>query len=68
VGTSAVPQCLDEELVDEILIHLVPVLLGDGTRLFEAPARGRINLEKISVTQSGSVTNLRFRVVKQVIA
>jgi dihydrofolate reductase len=55
-------------LVAEILIHLVPVLLGDGTRLFAAPARGQIHLEKVSVTQSGSVTNLRFRVVKQVIA
>jgi riboflavin biosynthesis pyrimidine reductase len=50
-------------LVDEILVNVLPVLLGDGTR-FSAPGLGRIDLEPVSSTQAGAVTILQFRVRK----
>jgi riboflavin biosynthesis pyrimidine reductase len=56
--------CIDERLIDEIVVHLAPVLLGDGVRLFGSPGQGRINLERTSVAKSGQLTDLRFRVVK----
>lgn len=60
VGASIAQQCLAEGLVDEILIHLVPVLLGDGVPLFGSHAGGPINLEKLSLAESGAVITLRF--------
>jgi dihydrofolate reductase len=61
VGASIAQQCLAEGLVDEILIHLVPVLLGGGVPLFASNASGPINLEKLSIAESGSVVTLRLR-------
>jgi dihydrofolate reductase len=56
-------QCLRRGLVDEILVHVLPVLLGDGIR-FSSPGPPRIDLEPLGSTQSGAVTTLRFRVSK----
>jgi len=56
--------CIDERLIDEIVVHLAPVLLGDGVRLFGSTGQGRINLERTSVAKSGQLTDLCFRVVK----
>jgi hypothetical protein len=58
-----VDQCLEARLVDELLIHLVPELLGDGVRLFNVP-RIRASLETLDVSASGQVVNLRFRVAQ----
>jgi dihydrofolate reductase len=63
IGANLAQQCLGEGLVDEILIHLAPLLLGDGVRLFDRVGAAPIHLEPTSVTQSGQVTNLRFHVV-----
>ena len=63
-GADVVRQCLEEELVDEIQIHLVPVLLGDGVRLFDRAGTGWIRLERTGLAASGQVTDLRFRVMK----
>jgi len=64
IGSDIARQCIDEGLIDEIVVHLAPVLLGDGVRLFGSPGQGRIDLERTSVAQSGQLTDLRFRVVK----
>lgn len=64
IGADVARQCVDAGLVDEIVVFLAPVLLGDGTRLFRRPGATPVALEPVSVTQSGPVTNLRFRVVK----
>jgi dihydrofolate reductase len=61
LGANVAGQCLERGLVDEILVYVLPVLLGDGVR-FSAPGLGRIDLEPISSTGSGDVTLLRFRV------
>ena len=63
LGADVAGQCLQRGLVDEILVYVLPVLLGDGVR-FSPPGLGRIDLEPFSNTQSGPVTMLRFRVRK----
>jgi dihydrofolate reductase len=64
LGANVAHQCLDSGLLDEIVVHLAPVLLGDGLRLFGSPGTGRIDVERTSVAQSGQPTDLRFRVMK----
>src|SRR3954465_13692353 len=64
LGADVAGQCLRRGLVDEILVYVLPVLLGDGIR-FSPPSLDRIDLEPFSNTQSGAVTMLRFRVRKQ---
>ncbi|GIG69248.1 dihydrofolate reductase family protein [Phytomonospora endophytica] len=63
LGADVAAQCLRHGLVDEILVYVLPVLLGDGVR-FAPPSMGRVELEPFSNTQSGAVTTLRFRVRK----
>lgn len=61
LGADVAAQCLRRGLVDELLVYVVPVLLGDGTR-FAPPGLGRIDLEPLSSMHSGTTTVLRFRV------
>jgi dihydrofolate reductase len=64
LGADVAGQCLRRGLVDEIVVQVLPVLLGDGIR-FSAPGLARIDLEPVSSTQAdGGVTILRFRVRK----
>jgi dihydrofolate reductase len=58
-----VDQCLGAGLVNEILMHLVPELVGDGVRLFDALTL-RASLKTLDVSASGQVVNLRLRVDK----
>ncbi|MGW7417284.1 dihydrofolate reductase family protein [Streptomyces sp. NPDC054863] len=64
LGADLAAQCLQRGLVDEILVYVLPVLLGDGVR-FAPPGLDRIDLEPFSNVQSGGVTMLRFHVRKQ---
>jgi dihydrofolate reductase len=61
LGADLASQCLKLGLVDELLVYVLPVLLGDGTR-YSTPAIDRIDLEPLESTRSGAVTALRFRV------
>lgn len=62
-GADLAAQCLDEGLVDEIVIHLAPILLGDGVRLYGASEnRKPVELERTDLAESGRQTSLRFRV------
>ena len=63
LGADVAGQCLQRGLVDEILVYVLPVLLGDGIR-FSSPGLARIDLEPVGSTQSGAVSILRFRVRK----
>lgn len=63
LGANVASQCLRRGLVDEILVYVMPVLLGDGVR-FSSPDIGRIDLEPIGNTHSSGITILRFRVRK----
>jgi dihydrofolate reductase len=62
LGANLAKQCLEHGLLDEIIIHLAPVLLGDGVRLFAAPGGRRVRLEPTHVRRTGPLTDLRFRV------
>jgi dihydrofolate reductase len=64
LGADVARQCLERGLVDEILVYVLPVLLGDGIRFLSAPDLARIDLEPLGSTRSGPVTILRFRVRK----
>jgi dihydrofolate reductase len=63
-GANVVQQYLNVGLLDELQIHLVPVFLGDGIRLFDQLATDRIQLEGTRVIESSAVTHLRYRVVR----
>jgi dihydrofolate reductase len=63
-GASIARQALEHRLLDEIVVHLVPTLLGEGVRLYDAPGVGRIRLERISSSEAGQITDLRFRVAR----
>lgn len=60
VGTAS--HCLKAGLLDEIQIHLVPVLLGEGRRLFEQLGPDHIELETLNVTRGWQATHLHYRV------
>jgi dihydrofolate reductase len=64
-GAITARQCLEAGLLDQIAIHLAPVLLGDGVRLYGAPGVARVDLERTTLSESGQITNLRFRVTKR---
>jgi len=61
-GASVAQQVLSAGLLDELEIHLVPVLLGGGTRLLDNLAP-QVQLERVRVVDSPGVTHLRYRVV-----
>jgi dihydrofolate reductase len=62
IGCAVASQCLTAGLVDELLIHQVPVLLGDGIRLFANLGGLPVNLELADMTRAGQITNLRLKV------
>ena len=62
-GASVVDQCLAAGLVDEIDLHVAPILLGAGKRLFAGVGR-RVELEPLGALQSRYATHLRYRVVR----
>jgi dihydrofolate reductase len=61
-GANAIQQFIKAGLLDELQIHLVPVLLGGGTRLLDNV--GDTKLEKMRVIDSPLVTHLKFRLKK----
>jgi dihydrofolate reductase len=63
-GANIAQQCLSSGLLDEMQIHLVPVLLGGGVRLFDHLGIGQIELKRTRVIDSPGVTHLKFRVIK----
>ncbi len=64
-GASVAQQYLKAGLIDELLLHVVPLLLGDGTRLFENHlGPEQVELERTQAIDSPAVTHLRYRVVK----
>jgi dihydrofolate reductase len=63
-GASAVQQYLAAGLLDELQLHVVPLLLGDGVRLFDNLGTDPPELEQTRVIASPTVIHLRYRVVK----
>jgi dihydrofolate reductase len=63
-GASVAQQYLAAGLLDELQIHVVPVLLGGGVRLFDGTVPAPVELEAERVVASPAVTHLRFRVTR----
>ena len=63
-GANIAQQYLKAGLIDDIQLHLVPVLLGSGARLFDNPAGPNPGLECTRVVEAPGVTHLRYRVVR----
>lgn len=59
-GASVVQQCLGAGLLDELQVHVAPVLLGDGVRLFDGYMQAK--LELMRVVDSPTVTHIKYRV------
>lgn len=57
-------QLLDRGLVDEIDLHIAPVLLGQGVRLFDHPGADPVRLARADADDPIAVVNLRYRPVR----
>jgi len=62
-GANIFQQYLKAGLLDAVQIHLIPVLLGDGVRLFEHLSSQHIELKRTRTIDTPSATHLRFDVV-----
>jgi dihydrofolate reductase len=63
LGANTARQCLDAGVLDEILVLIAPVLLGDGF-LFDHPGGTNVKLERLSLTEAPRATNLWLRVAR----
>jgi dihydrofolate reductase len=63
-GASTVQQYLREGLIDELQLHVVPALLGDGLRLFEGVGTGQRSVEQVRVVETPLATHLKYRFVR----
>jgi dihydrofolate reductase len=63
-GASIAQQCLEASLLDEIHVHIAPILLTGGIRLFDHIGNECIQLETIRVFESNGTTHLRYRIIK----
>lgn len=62
-GADMARQCVDAGLLDEIQLHVVPVLLGTGTRLFDYLVDST-ELELVSAVETPETLRVRYRVVR----
>jgi dihydrofolate reductase len=60
-GAYTAQKALEADVLDELQIHQVPVLFGEGRRLFDV-LPGRIELEIVQVFDTPDVTHIRYRI------
>jgi dihydrofolate reductase len=58
-----VTQYLQAGLLDELQLHVIPILLGNGVRLFQDPGAAGIELSKTRSIDTPRATHLRFSVL-----
>jgi dihydrofolate reductase len=63
-GAGVAQLALAAGVLDEIQIHLIPVLLGEGRRLFEHLGANHIELEPVRVLEGSGAIHLRYRVCR----
>jgi dihydrofolate reductase len=62
LGANVARQCLEAGLVDEIIVHIAPVLVGMGVRFFESSGGAPIRLRTLSSRMEGETMVLRYAV------
>ena len=62
-GAQVIQEYLTAGLLDELELHVVPVLLGGGARLFDNLADADVRLEQVRAVEAPGVTHLKYRVV-----
>jgi dihydrofolate reductase len=62
LGANVARQTLEAGLLDEIIVHVAPVLVGGGVRLFERAGGAAVKLERIASVDEGEMTVLRYAV------
>jgi dihydrofolate reductase len=62
-GGNIIQQYLAAGLLDELELHVVPALLGDGARPFADLGEAEVQLEQLRVVEAPGVTHLKYRVV-----
>jgi dihydrofolate reductase len=60
LGANVARQCLEAGLLDQIIVHVAPVLVGDGVRLFDRTGGAAVKLTPISSADEGGMTVLRY--------
>ena len=64
-GPSIIQQFLEKDLLDELHLHYVPILLGQGIPLFANMSERRIQLERIDVkAYPKGLSSIYYRVLK----
>ncbi len=61
-GANLAAQCFAAGLVDEVIVHIVPTILGDGIAF--SPGSGHVDLELVDTSIRDGVTSLRYRVAR----
>ena len=64
LGAEVARSCLEAELLDEVMVFVAPMLLGDGTRLFDWPGGHAVHLEPRLVSQGPKATSLWYDVLR----
>lgn len=62
LGAETARQVLEAGALEEVLVFVAPVLLGDGVRLFDHPGGTTVRLERLRVDQGPLATSLWYRV------
>jgi dihydrofolate reductase len=64
-GANTIQQFLNAGYVEEFFIHIAPVFLGSGIRLFEGIDKDKYDLQIVKVIPSELTTHLRYQLVKK---
>lgn len=64
-GADTIQQFLNAGLVDECIIHIAPVIIGSGIRLFDKIDKNRFDIEIIEVIHSSTVTHIRYKLTRK---
>jgi dihydrofolate reductase len=63
-GANVAQQYMAAGLLDELELHVVPVVLGDGARLLDNLGDAEVKLEQVRAVEAPGVTHLKYRTVK----
>jgi len=63
-GADVIQQYLNAGYIDEFSIHIAPIILGKGIRLFDNINKEKVSLEIIKTLNSSLVTHIYYKVIK----